>query len=233
MPANEYLTMQIARRVFHIRTAFNGLVAFKDGSLAYMTRRFDYAEDGSKIAQEDFASLAGKSLEILGNDYKYQGSYLEIGSLIRQYVSAWRVAMVEFYKLVIFNYLFSNGDAHLKNFSVQQTVDGDYLLSPAYDLMNTALHVDDEDFCLSEGLMPKSFYSKVWDVTGHPCQSDFIAFGGLLEIPDKVVAKVVASYLSDDKQIQSMIDDSFLDKESRRIYWRTYQERLARFRRSE
>ena len=55
MPANEHLTMQIARQVYGIETAENALIFFKDGSPAYITKRFDVKDDGSKLAQEDFA----------------------------------------------------------------------------------------------------------------------------------------------------------------------------------
>jgi hypothetical protein len=33
----------------------------------------------------------------------------------------------------MFNYLFSNGDAHLKNFSLLESSKGDYFLSPLYE----------------------------------------------------------------------------------------------------
>jgi serine/threonine-protein kinase HipA len=59
----------------------------------------------------------------------------------------------------VFNYLFSNGDAHLKNFSLLESVDGDYLLSPAYDLINTRLHVDDSNFALDKGLFADEYKS--------------------------------------------------------------------------
>ena len=41
MPANEHLTMQIARQVYGIETAENALIFFKDGTPAYITKRFD------------------------------------------------------------------------------------------------------------------------------------------------------------------------------------------------
>jgi len=44
----------------------------------------------------------------------------------------------------LFNYLLSNGDVHLRNFSLIQTSMGDYSLSPAYDLMSTDLHMPNE-----------------------------------------------------------------------------------------
>ncbi|HEY4876874.1 MAG TPA: HipA domain-containing protein, partial [Puia sp.] len=45
-PENEHLTMQIASQVFGISIAANGLIYFKDGVPAYLTRRFDRKPDG-------------------------------------------------------------------------------------------------------------------------------------------------------------------------------------------
>ncbi len=61
VPANEHLTMQIARQVYGIKTAKNALVFFKDGSPAYLTKRFDVKNEGGKWGKEDFAKLAGKT----------------------------------------------------------------------------------------------------------------------------------------------------------------------------
>ena len=57
MPANEHLTMQIARQIYGIETAENALIFFKDGTPAYITKRFDVKENGLKLPQEDFANL--------------------------------------------------------------------------------------------------------------------------------------------------------------------------------
>ncbi len=59
VPANEHLTMQIAKQVYGIKTAENALIFFRDGTPAYLTRRFDVKLDGSKWRTEDFATLAG------------------------------------------------------------------------------------------------------------------------------------------------------------------------------
>jgi serine/threonine-protein kinase HipA len=66
MPANEHLTMQIARQVYGIETAENALIFFKNGEPAYITKRFDVKDDGSKLAQDDFASLAGRTPQTHG-----------------------------------------------------------------------------------------------------------------------------------------------------------------------
>ena len=159
MPANEHLTMQIAHQVYNIETAENALIFFKNGDPAYITKRFDINEDGSRLAQEDFASIAGRTPQTHGEHYKYLGNYLEIFQLIQKKVPASKLEVTKLLKIIMFNYLFSNGDAHYKNFSLLQTPMGDYRLSPAYDLINSRIHIDDKDFALDDGLLPRSLSS--------------------------------------------------------------------------
>ncbi|MGB5988516.1 MAG: HipA domain-containing protein, partial [Marinifilaceae bacterium] len=83
MPANEHLTMQIARQVYGIDTAENALIFFSNGEAAYITKRFDINEQGQKLAKEDFSSLAGRTPQVHGENYKYHGNYLEMFELIK------------------------------------------------------------------------------------------------------------------------------------------------------
>ncbi len=118
-PANEHLTMQLASQVYRIETAANGICFFKDGEMAYLTRRFDISKDGMKFQQEDFASLSGLTKANGGSDYKYSNlSYEECADIIRKYVRAASVEILKFFRIVVFNYLTLNDDAHLKNFSL-------------------------------------------------------------------------------------------------------------------
>lgn len=233
IPANEHLTMQIARQVFGINTAECAMIFFADGEPAYITRRFDYTEDGGKLTQEDFACLAKKTAETHGKDYKYTGSYVDAANLIREFVPAWIPEMTRFFTLVIFNYIFANGDAHLKNFSILETDAGDHILSPAYDLMNTSLHISDSDFALEDGLIPKELYSDVYDKKGHPCQDDFRTFGKQIGVHPKKVDQVVDIFLNSQEQVEDLIARSFLDERMQRMYLRSYNERMQRFRRSD
>ena len=132
-PANEYLTMQLAKNVYGIETAPCCLCRFGNGQIAYLVRRFDIRPDGSKYAQEDFAQLAGLGKDNGGDDYKYNIlSYEDCGDLIRKYVKAALVEMLKFFRLVVFNYLTLNDDAHLKNFSI---IDSDDQLKLVRDSM--------------------------------------------------------------------------------------------------
>ncbi|MBO9633781.1 MAG: HipA domain-containing protein, partial [Chitinophagaceae bacterium] len=104
LPVNEHVTMQIARQVFGIKTAACGTIFLADGTPAYITRRFDYKPDGiSKYQVEDFSSLLAKSPERNGDNHKYNASYLDIAKAIHRYVAAAPIALMEFFRLVVFN----------------------------------------------------------------------------------------------------------------------------------
>ncbi len=233
LPANEHLTMQIARQVYKIRTAENAVIFFANGEIAYITKRFDYASDGKKIPQEDFSSLAGKTESSHGKDFKYTGSYEDLAFLLRTNVAAWQVEMSKFFTLVVFNYLFGNGDAHLKNFSLQQTAGGDYLLTPAYDLLNTSIHINDGDFALHGGLMPDNVHSDIYDRTGHPCKDDFAEFGRRIGVLPKKIESIIELFATEQPMVYELIGRSFLDERTKRMYKRSYQERLHRFQRTD
>jgi serine/threonine-protein kinase HipA len=73
---------------------------------------------------------------------------------MKKYLPIYGLESPRLFKLIMFNYLFSNGDARFKNFSIIETGMGDFRLSPAYDLLNSRLHVNDSDFALEDGLLP-------------------------------------------------------------------------------
>lgn len=222
VPANEHLTMQIAKQVYQIETAENALIFFEGGEAAYITKRFDVKENGEKWRKEDFASLAGKSGDTEGADYKYQYNYEELGSLIRKYVPSWRVEIEKYFKLVVFNYLFSNGDAHLKNFGLLETKRGDFVLSPAYDLLNTKLHVDDPDFALNGGLFADNFKSRDWKKNGSPSQLDFIEFAKRIGIKENRIDILLQPFQERQDGVKQLIDHSFLAEPEKKGYFLYY-----------
>ena len=118
IPANEHLTMQIASQVYGIKTAANGLCFTPKGRIVYITKRFDILPDGTKMLMEDFSTVIGKNENDNGKEFKYSGSYEDIAMAVRKYVPAWMADMERFFELVVFNYIYANGDDHLKNFSV-------------------------------------------------------------------------------------------------------------------
>lgn len=225
VPANEHLTMQIAKQVFGILTAENAMIFFKDGTPAYITKRFDVRDDGRKWGKEDFATLAEKTEDNAGPNFKYEYSYEEAGLLIRKYVNAWKIEVEKYFSLVVFNFLFSNGDAHLKNFSLLETYSGDYLLSPAYDLVNTRFHVDDSDFALSKGLFADNFESEKFKINRHPCKTDFIELAKRIGVDEARVEKLLMPFLEKNSLIETLVNHSFLTTPNKRGYMLMYNTR--------
>ncbi len=231
IPANEHLTMQIASQVYGITTAGNGLCFTPDSQVVYITRRFDILPEGNKMPMEDFASLVGKNEQVSGTQFKYNGSYEDIAKAIRSNVAAWMVDMERFFILVVFNYIYGNGDAHLKNFSL--ILDGqDYRLAPAYDLLNTSLHMDGDDFGLDGGLSPDIEKSDVYDHTGHPCRSDFERFATNIGLISKRSNKILDRFMTVPDEARQLIDRSYLTEKMKRNYLRILNERIRRFTRT-
>lgn len=225
VPANEHLTMQIAKQVYGLNTAENAMIFFKNGSPAYITKRFDVKEDGNKWGKEDFATLAGKTKDNAGANYKYEYSYEEAGQLIQKFVPAWRIEIEKYFSLVVFNFLFSNGDAHLKNFSLLESPSGDYLLSPAYDLVNTKLHVDDTDFALDKGLFTDDYRSQQYKKSGLPSKSDFTEFALRIGVTENRIQKLLNPFLEMQPLVETLISRSFLTKANKRGYLLMYKTR--------
>ena len=223
MPANEHLTMQIAQQVFGIETAENALIFFGNDDPAYITKRFDVVPGSIKLAQEDFASLAGKSPQTHGTDYKYLGSYWDLFELMRENLPSYKVESLKLFKLLVFNYLFSNGDAHLKNFSIIETPQGDFKLSPAYDLLNSRIHIDDKDFALDEGLIPARMGQ------GNVAKQ-FRLLADYAGIPEKQKNAIMALMVSKTEQVTNLIAASFLKDRIKRSYLQGYQLKLKKLR---
>lgn len=222
VPANEHLTMQIAKQVYGLNTAENAMIFFRDGSPAYITKRFDVKDEGGKWGKEDFATLAGKTKDNAGANFKYEYSYEGAGMLIQKYVPAWRVEIEKYFSLVVFNFLFSNGDAHLKNFSLLESSKGDYLLSPAYDLVNTGLHVDDTDFALDKGLFGDDYKSGIFKKNGHPGNADFTEFAKRIGVTGSRIEKLLNPFLEKQAFVETLVSRSFLSDSAKRGYLLIY-----------
>ncbi len=228
IPANEHLTMQIANQAYGIDTAKNGLCFDSNGDVVYITKRYDVTGE-RKLNQEDFASLTGHTLEKDGGNFKYDGSYSDIANCIKKEISAWMVAMEQFFKLTVFNYIFGNGDAHLKNFSILNT-GTENILAPAYDLINTKMHINGDDIGLANGFAQDFCKSDNYEKTGHPCRDDFFRFGTQIGLQSKRVEDILDKFSSFEPKVYSLIYNSFLSTDKhKRNYIRIIEENQKRF----
>lgn len=226
-PENEHLTMQIAEQIFYINTATNALIRFKDGQPAYITRRFDVKPDSSKYMQEDFAQLTNRTKHTHGETFKYDGTYEEIGLLIKKFVAASMPAIEKFFQLVIFNYIFSNGDAHLKNFSLTRNDSGEYQLAPAYDLMSTIIHTPHESdtaLNLYEGDLNSEHYATY----GNYGRENFMELARRLGIVEKRAVRIMDKFNAGKAQVIELIGASFLSEKVKKLYMKSFADKLKR-----
>jgi serine/threonine-protein kinase HipA len=224
-PANEHLTMQIAKQASKLTVPPNALIFFKDGSPAYLVRRFDQTPD-AKLQQEDFAQIAQMTSETHGENYKYDLSYEEIADLITKYMPTYRIEIEKFFRLILFNYVFSNGDAHLKNFSAIKSAHGDYVLTPAYDLLCTRIHSPSEsDMALT---LFKEGFPNTYEAYGFYTYQDFYEFGKQIGIKESRVKKIIEEFTETPELVCTLIERSFLKDDIKTAYTKHYEDKVKR-----
>lgn len=232
VPANEHLTMQLARQVFKMPVAACAVLRFATGQPAYLTRRFDVQADSSRLLQEDFAQLAGQTERQHGPNYKYEYSYEEMGLLLRRLLPAtYLPELSAFFRVLLFNYLTGNGDAHLKNFSLRRTpADEAYHLTPAYDLLNTKLHFPYESDTAVPLFADPTTDPPSFNALGFYTYPDFLELGRRLGLPLSRVRKLLTDIVSHEAQVQQLIDRSFLPEELKVRYAAVVADRRQRLR---
>ena len=94
----------------------------------FLTKRFDRTDKGEKIHMQSFGALAGI-------DYKIQkvSSYEALFRLMKRLRLPY-YQLEQQYRRALFNVVARNHDDHVKNFSFLMDRDGEWRISPAYDL---------------------------------------------------------------------------------------------------
>ena len=147
---------------------------------------------------------------------------------MKQHVSAYKIEIEKYFKIVIFNYLFSNGDAHLKNFSLYRNEEyGDYLLTPFYDLLNTSIHVLGESDLALE-LFKDGFVTTAYKAGSKYTKRDFEVFAGRLGINEKRFNTIYNELLTETDKVEEFVSASFLTNEIKKIYFQNYLNRFDR-----
>ena len=136
---NEDLSLRLAREVLGVDAVTAAAVGTVRGEagIALIVERFDRLGD-VRLRLEDFAQILerprGRAF-----DGKYHSSYEEAAGVVARFSSRARIDLDRYFRLVAFNLVIGNADAHLKNFSLLEQGDG-LRLSPAYDLLNTLVY---------------------------------------------------------------------------------------------
>jgi serine/threonine-protein kinase HipA len=225
IPVNEALTMDIAEKLFRIKVAEHQLVEMKNGEYAYLTRRFDRRGD-EYIQQEDFCQLAERTVETHGENYKYDSSYEELSGLMRRFCQASIVENPKVFFLILFNYVFANGDAHLKNFSLYRSDEGDYILTPAYDLLNTAVHFPNEPTATGLDFFADGHLTEAYEKLGFYSSTDFIELGAMFGVSESEVREMISLFHRCREKVERMVEASYLSDEARSRYLLKFLDRL-------
>lgn len=212
LPENEDLTMHLAEAA-GIKTVPHSLIRFADGELCYITRRIDRTKKDGKIAMEDMCQLS----ERLTED-KYKGSYERIAKLIREYSSAPLLDIVNFWEVVVFSWLTGNADMHLKNFSLFNPKAA-YMLTPAYDLLSTAIAMPEDEEELALTLNGKKKKIK---------REDFEKAMRDSGVDDKAITNLFDKFEKALPKWYSIIKESFLPTEQQTKYSELIERMSAR-----
>lgn len=213
LPELEDLTMHLAE-LARIRVVPHSLIRFADGELCYITRRIDRTSQGEKLPMEDMCQLTGRLTE-----HKYKGSYEQIDKTIRRFSAAPLLDQVNFWEQVVFSWITGNADMHLKNFSLYSETPGKHLLTPAYDMLSTALVMPEDNEELALTLNGKKRKIR---------KEDFIASMQASGLGDKVIENIFHKFRKSQDVWFAYVDRSFLPQEMKEEYKEIIRDRISR-----
>ena len=108
----------------------------------------------------------------------------------------------------MFNYITLNDDAHLRNFSLISRNGKEFRLAPAYDLINTSLHLHQPRiFALDKGLFREGMtFSDVRTIG----RNDFKEFGRRIGLSDRIVERELDRFAAENSVSEALLRRSFL-----------------------
>lgn len=214
LPENEAFCMELSARLGY-PTAFHGLARMADGALAYLSRRFDRPADGTKVPQEDFCQLSQRPAAD-----KYKGS-LEAASKALAYSGQAGLDALRFLELNLLAWLMGNADLHLKNFSLYRPSIDRWQLTPAYDLVSTALAIpeDKEEIALTLNGKKSSLTHADWQL-----------LAAKLGVAPKAFDNLTKRLLGAWPEVEALCRASFLPPEQQDSFLARWQERVGRLR---
>lgn len=211
LPEIEDLTMHLAQLV-KIDVVPHALLRFDNGERCYLTKRIDRDKKGRKIAMEDMCQLTEQLTE-----RKYKGSYEQIAKAIRKYSAVSGLDLTKYWTIVLFSWIVGNSDMHLKNFSLYAPNGIDYVLTPAYDLLNTLLVTpnDIEELALT-------LNGKKRKLTRQDFEQAMLASG----LNEKAASNIFDKFHRLYPQWETIIRSSFLPEDMQEAYWQLIELRM-------
>lgn len=193
---NEDYFLRVARNTLK-DVVQSELVHDSEGKSGLLIRRFDRTLDeyGNplSLAVEDACQILNR-----WPADKYNITSERIIEEVSKVCSSQKLAKRELYKQFCFAWLTGNGDLHAKNISILSTEDGEWKVSPAYDLPSTVFY-GDRTLALTLG----------GKKNGHSRKS-LIAFGTSIGISEKLATKVLDEILDSTSQVVTDLENHIL-----------------------
>lgn len=209
MPENEHVTMRIAE-AFGIRVVPSSLIRLASGELSYITKRIDRTDSGEKIHMLDM-------FQVTEAFDKYRSSMEKVGKALDSYSSNTLLDKILFFELTLFSFLTGNNDMHLKNFSMIESASG-WMLAPAYDLLNVAVILPDDQEELALTLAGKKRKLQ---------REHFNRFGNGLGLTDKQMESAFNRMKRNRPKAVKLLNDSFLSDEMKSAYGQLLDQRYS------
>ena len=221
LPEAEYLVMQMARHT-GISTVPFALIRTGSDSFAYITKRIDRILPTRKepvlklLAMEDFCQLDQRLTED-----KYRGSYERCARVIEQYSQRKGLDLSELFLRIVFSFVSGNSDMHLKNFSLIETAPsgGNYVLSPAYDLLPVSI-VDPDD----EEQMALPLNGKKRNLR----RNDFLKYAGSVGLNREAAVRMIRRVASMKVEYLELCLNSYLPADMKERFARLIEQRTEK-----
>jgi serine/threonine-protein kinase HipA len=212
LPELESATMHMAA-VCGLSVVPHSLLKLQDDTLCYITKRVDRTRKG-KLHMEDMCQLS----ERLTED-KYKGSHEQVAKLVLKYSASPLLDVSNFYEQVLFSFFTGNSDMHLKNFSLLEKEELGMVLSPAYDLVPTALvnENDPEELALTLNAKKRKLN-----------YNDFLAAYEKAGLSKKVLNNTLELFKYCKPEMETVLEKSFVSDEFKDKYSKLVNERFKR-----
>lgn len=140
IPTNKHLTILLTRKIFNIKITTSALIHISNNKLTYITHHFNKETNNNKLPQKNFYQLLNHTNITHKKHYKYNTTYKDIFNTLKNFYPTYKIKQKKLFQLLYFNYLITNKNTHLKNFSIYQP-NQNYILTPTYNLISTKLHL--------------------------------------------------------------------------------------------
>lgn len=210
LPAVELTSMRILEAC-GVSVPPCALVDLRDGTPAYVIKRFDRLDDGTKLRMEDFCQLTLRSPKD-----KYRGSAELTAKVVARYATAPIIELQKLYRRLACAWLIGDGDLHLKNLALLTPPNGTHALSPAYDAVATRLYIPDDHLALPVRGRDARLNRKSW-----------LAFANDVSLPERAAARVLDEIVAAAPDAFALVHDAPLPGDLGEAFERLLTQRFA------